>query len=343
MQLPSILTDRLRLDRAAVIALRAVEPETAHRLALELLARLPAPAPLATPSLTRRVAGLDFANPLGIAAGFDKNGLVFERLLAWGFGHVEVGTTTPLVQTGNPRPRLYRLTADRAVINRMGLNNDGHAALVRRLERRDRRAGIVGVNIGYNKETVDPIADYVLGVRVFAELGDYLTINVSSPNTPGLRDLQHGQALERVLGAVLDERTRRHPVPMFLKLAPDLTPGEIETILRTVNASDIDGLIVANTTIARPPELSARHRHETGGLSGRPLFEPSTRLLRTVRAALAADKALIGVGGIEDAATARAKLRAGADLIQLYSGLVFGGLGLGRRILAQLASSEDLS
>ncbi|TVQ30482.1 MAG: quinone-dependent dihydroorotate dehydrogenase [Geminicoccaceae bacterium] len=343
MQLTAFLTDRLGLDRAAVGALRTLDAETAHGLALGLLRRLPAPGPMATPTLGRRVAGLDFPNPLGVAAGFDKNGEVFDRLLDWGFGFVEVGTTTPRPQAGNPKPRLFRLVEDRAVINRMGLNNQGHAALAKRLERRDRRRGIVGVNIGYNKDSDDPIADYVRGVDVFAELADYLTVNVSSPNTPGLRALQHGAALRGLLDAVLEARSKVRHVPIFLKLAPDLRADEVEALLAIVNTSAVDGLIVSNTTVERPATLQGRHKLEGGGLSGRPLFEPSTALLRRVRAGLDDTKAVIGVGGIEDALTAKAKLAAGAGLLQLYTGLVYGGLALGRRILAQLASEADLT
>ncbi len=340
MQLPSLLVDRLRLDRLGVRGLRALDPETAHGLALRLVGCVPAPGPLPTPDLEREVAGLRFPNPLGIAAGFDKDGVAFASLLRWGFGFVEVGTVTPLPQPGNPRPRLFRLTEDRAVINRNGFNSQGHGAVARRLEGRDRALGIVGVNIGCNKDAADPVADYVRGVAVFADLADYLTVNVSSPNTPGLRALQHGEQLRRLLDEVLAERAKRRRLPVFLKLAPDLEPAEVEAILEVVNASAVDGLIVANTTVARPPSLRGRHRLEGGGLSGRPLFEPSTRLLASVRRGLDPAKALIGAGGVEDAATARGKLAAGADLLQLYTALVYAGLGLGRRILAQLANDR---
>lgn len=343
MQLPTSFVDRLQLDRLAGLGLRTLDPETAHRLALRAVARLPAPGPVRTPTLGREVAGLRFPNPLGIAAGFDKDGDAFAALLAWGFGFVEVGTTTPKPQPGNPRPRLFRLPEDRAVINRNGFNSQGHAVLARRLEGRDRAAGIVGVNIGCNKDAADPVADYVRGVAVFADLADYLTVNVSSPNTPGLRALQHGEQLRRLLDAVLAERDRRRHLPIFLKLAPDLTPAEVAAILEVVNASAVDGLIVSNTTVARPANLRGRHRLEGGGLSGRPLFEPSTRLLRDVRQGLDPAKSLLGAGGVEDAATARAKLAAGADLVQLYTALVYDGLGLGRRLLAALASEATVT
>ncbi len=336
MPLPSLLVDRLALDRAAVALLRLLPAERAHDAALALLRALPAPTPLATPGLARTVAGLRFANPLGIAAGFDKDGRAFDRALDWGFGFIEVGTVTPRPQAGNPKPRLFRLAADHALINRLGFNNAGHAALARRLEGRDRGRGVVGVNIGCNKDSDEPIADYVAGVAVFADLADYLTVNVSSPNTPGLRALQHGERLAGLLDRVLAEREQRRRLPIFLKLAPDLGDADLDAILTVVAARPVDGIVYANTTIARPAGLGHPAAAETGGLSGRPLRDATTARLGSIRARLRPDQALVGVGGIATAADVRAKLRAGADLVQLYTALVYRGLGLGRRLLREL-------
>jgi len=336
MSLASLLVDRLRADRVGLAALRLLPPERAHRGALALLRRFPPPGRRETPALARAVAGLAFANPIGVAAGFDKNGEVFERLLRWGFASVEVGTVTPRPQPGNPRPRVFRLPRDRAVINRLGFNNEGHAAVVPRLERRDRGVGVVGVNIGCNKDSEDPVADFVRGVEVLAPVADYLTVNVSSPNTPGLRDWQAGERLARLLDAVLDARARGPAVPLFLKLAPDLDDAALDTVLAAVAARPIEGVIYANTTIARPPGLRGRHADEAGGLSGRPLLAPTTARLAHLRAALGPDRALVGVGGVADAADIRAKLAAGADLVQLYTALIYEGVGLVRRLLGAL-------
>jgi dihydroorotate dehydrogenase len=256
--------------------------------------------------------------------------------LRWGFAAVEVGTVTPRPQPGNPRPRVFRLPRDRAVINRLGFNNAGHAVVAPRLERRDPSLGIVGVNIGCNKDTEDPVSDFVRGVAVFAPLADYLTVNVSSPNTPGLRDWQAGERLARLLDAVLDARARGPAVPLFLKLAPDLDDAALDAVLGAVAARPIEGVIYANTTIARPPELSGRHADEAGGLSGRPLSAPTTARLPRLRAALGPERALVGVGGVASAADVRAKLAAGADLVQLYTALIYAGTGLVRRLLAEL-------
>jgi dihydroorotate dehydrogenase len=339
MPLTSLLVDRLRADRAGVAALRALPPERAHAAALRLLRVVPPPGRPATPALARRVAGLAFANPLGVAAGFDKNGEVFARLLDWGFASVEVGTVTPRPQPGNPRPRVFRLPRDRAVVNRLGFNNAGHEAVAARLEARDPARGVVGVNIGCNKDAADPLADFVAGVEVFAALADYLTVNVSSPNTPGLRDWQAGERLARLLDAVLDARARTRDVPVFVKLAPDLADAELDAVLAAVAARPLAGVLYANTTIARPPGLTGRHAEEAGGLSGRPLFAAGLGRLPRVRAALRPDQALIGIGGIATAADIRAALGAGADLVQLYTGLVYDGVGLGRRLLADLAAT----
>ncbi|MEO1091461.1 MAG: quinone-dependent dihydroorotate dehydrogenase [Pseudomonadota bacterium] len=347
MSVADVLIDRLALDRAGAMMLRALPPERAHDLALALLRRIPAPNPAATPSLGRTVAGLHFANGVGIAAGFDKNAVTYGALLRWGFGFVEVGTVTPRPQAGNPKPRVFRLPAEAAVINRLGFNNEGHIVVARRLEGRDRRLGVVGVNIGCNKDAADPVADYVAGIRAFADLADYLTINVSSPNTPGLRAMQHGSELTRLLDAILAERSKRGPgsapLPLFVKLAPDLAPDELDVIVATVNDRPVDGLVLTNTLLARPTDLRGRHAREAGGLSGRPVRERATEILRLARAALAPDRAIISVGGIDGPASAGERLAAGADLLQLYTGLVYGGLGLGRRIVRGLASERRLA
>ena len=332
----SLLVDRLRADRLGLAALRLLPPERAHLVALALLARVPPPGRPATPALAREAAGLAFANPLGVAAGFDKNGEVFERLLRWGFASVEVGTVTPRPQPGNPRPRVFRLPRDGAVINRLGFNNAGHAVVAPRLARRDPALGVVGVNIGCNRDADDPVADFVRGVEVFAPLADYLTVNVSSPNTPGLRDWQASERLAHLLDAVLDARARGPAVPLFVKLAPDLDDAALDAVLAVVAARPIDGILYANTTIARPATLHGRHADEAGGLSGRPLFAATTARLPRLRAALGPDRALVGVGGVRTAADVRAQLDAGADVVQLYTALIYAGVGLARRLLAEL-------
>jgi dihydroorotate dehydrogenase len=292
------------------------------------------------PALETTVAGLSFKNPIGIAAGFDKNGEVPMQMLAQGCGFTEVGTTTPRPQAGNPKPRVFRLVEDEALINRLGFNNEGHDAMARRLEAlpaKGRRPGIIGVNIGANKDAEDRIADYVTGVRRFAGLGDYITINISSPNTPGLRDLQGKEALTRLLTEALDAReaalTGGEKCPVFVKIAPDLDAEGLADTLEVIAASGIEGVIVSNTTNARPVSLRSDQKSEAGGLSGKPLFEPSTAMLAEVKAALGDSKALIGVGGVDSAACARAKLDAGADLVQLYTGYVYKGPGLIGEIL----------
>jgi dihydroorotate dehydrogenase len=319
-------------------------PEEAHTLALKgLRSGLVRPSAKATqdrPALERTVAGLSFRNPIGMAAGFDKNGEVPMQLLAQGCGFTEVGTTTPRPQAGNPKPRVFRLVEDEALINRLGFNNEGHDAMARRLEAlpaKGRRPGIIGVNIGANKDAEDRIADYVTGVRRFAGLGDYITINISSPNTPGLRDLQGKEALTRLLTEALDVReaalTGGEKCPVFVKIAPDLDAEGLADTLEVIAASGIEGVIVSNTTNARPVSLRSDQKSEAGGLSGKPLFEPSTAMLAKVKAALGDSKALIGVGGVDSAACARAKLDAGADLVQLYTGYVYKGPGLIGEIL----------
>lgn len=257
-------------------------------------------------------------------------------MLRLGFGFVEVGTLTPRAQPGNPRPRLFRLSEDGAVINRFGFNNDGYSRAQARLERRP--TGLIGVNVGANKDAADRIADYVLGVRTFASVADYLAINVSSPNTPGLRDLQRREALDALVARVVEARDGCAPLrPLLIKIAPDLSERELDDVVAVALARRIDGLIVSNTTIARPATLRSAHREEAGGLSGRPLFAPSTRLLAQAYLRLGGAMALIGCGGVEDAATALAKIEAGANLVQLYTGLALKGVGMVAEILDGLA------
>jgi dihydroorotate dehydrogenase len=283
--------------------------------------------------LAVRAFGLDFPNPLGLAAGFDKDGVAPDKLLSLGFGFVEIGTITPRPQSGNPRPRLFRLDRDRAVINRLGFNSAGHARAHANLARRRGAGGIVGVNLGANKESSDRIADYVAGIAAFADLASYFTINVSSPNTPGLRDLQQAAVLDELLSRVIEARdcatVRR---PLLLKIAPDLRLSELDEIVRVARARKIDGLIVSNTTISRPASVASPRASETGGLSGRPLFDLSTQMLRETYERVEGQFPLIGVGGVDGPQAALAKLEAGATLVQLYSALVFEGPELITRI-----------
>ncbi|HJU15614.1 MAG TPA: quinone-dependent dihydroorotate dehydrogenase [Stellaceae bacterium] len=290
------------------------------------------------PILRQRLFGLDFPNPVGLAAGYDKEARAPDALLRLGFGFVEVGTVTPRPQPGNPRPRLFRLEEDRAVVNRMGFNSGGFDRVALRLARRRGRPGIVGLNLGKNRDSSDAFADYEEGVRRAAGLAQYLVVNLSSPNTPGLRDLQRRAALAELL-----DRLRRalaaspRPVPLLVKIAPDLTAQECADIAEVALAADIDGLIVANTTLARPPSLKSRHAREAGGLSGQPLFAPSTALLADVYRLTGGRMPLIGVGGIAGAADAYAKIRAGASLVQLYTALAFAGPALVGEIKRGLA------
>ena len=326
--------------RIAGRLIRLLPAETAHRLTVTLLRLMPRPAPPPPgPScLAIRLWGRDFPNPVGLAAGFDKNAEVPDAMLSFGFGFVEIGSVTPLPQPGNPRPRLFRLPQDQAVINRMGFNNQGLEPVARRLAARRRGNGIVGANLGKNKLTEDAAADYEKGIRALANLADYLVINVSSPNTPGLRALQGRAPLEALVArcrAALAEVAA--PPPLLLKIAPDLTPEDLQDIAGIALAGGLDGLIVSNTTIARPPGLTSPHRGESGGLSGAPLFEPSTKMLAEVYRLTGGRLPLIGVGGIASAAQAYAKIRAGASLLQLYSALVYHGPGLVGVINAGLA------
>ncbi|SDF97713.1 MULTISPECIES: quinone-dependent dihydroorotate dehydrogenase [Thalassobaculum] len=327
----------------ALPLLRRLDPETAHRATVRALAAGIAPVDRSAPppGLSQRLMGLDFPHPVCLAAGFDKSAECWHALLNLGVGAVEVGTITPRPQAGNPRPRLFRLPEDAAVINRNGFNNDGLDAAAGRLARHARHAGILGVNVGANKDTADPVEDYDYGVRMLAPLADYLTINVSSPNTPGLRDLQGEGALGRLLDAVVAARATAcgpNGPPVLLKIAPDLAEGQLEAIVETAVRAGVAGLIISNTTIARPESLRSPSRGETGGLSGRPLFAPSTKVLARARL-LAGDRlVLVGVGGVESGETAYAKIRAGASLVQLYSALVYNGPGLFRRIRDDLAA-----
>ncbi len=322
-----------------------LEPERAHGLVLWALSRglvTKARAP-DDPILEIELWGRRFANPVGLAAGFDKDARAVGPLLDLGFGFVEVGSVTPRPQGGNPRPRLFRLSKDRAVINRMGFNNEGMAAAGRRLEAwRDRGSpGIVGVNIGKNKDSPDAEADYAACTKSLAPLADYLVVNVSSPNTPGLRALQSRSALESLLGAVrqaLDLVPEDRRPPLLLKVAPDLTRADKEDIAAVALDFPLDGLIVSNTTVARPAGLESVQRTEVGGLSGGPLFAPSTELLRDFYGLTGGRVPLIGVGGIGDGQAAYAKIRAGASLVQLYTALVYEGPGLLPRLKAELAA-----
>ena len=330
---------------------RLLDPETAHGLAVRALelGLTPRPAPVDDPVLRARLWGLDFPNPVGLAAGFDKDARVHAEMLAQGFGFVEVGSITPEPQPGNDKPRLFRLEQDGAVINRMGFNSEGHRAAMARLEKRDRARGIVGVNLGKNKLTEDAAADYEVGARNFAGLADFLVVNVSSPNTPGLRALQGPDVLRELLrrtkaalsDALSDARQGaregvRKP-PLLLKIAPDLTDEDKADIAHVAMDIGIDGLIVSNTTIARPDSLKSPHRGEGGGLSGRPLFAPSTRVLGEIYQATGGKLPLVGVGGIEDGRGAYEKILAGASLVELYSAMVYAGPGLAARVNRELA------
>ena len=332
----------MRLAAALALPfLRQLPPETAHRAAISALKLAPSAAPPCDPRLSVAAFGLAFSNPLGMAAGFDKNAEVPGGLLGAGFGFVEVGTLTPRAQSGNPRPRLFRLDGDEALINRLGFNNDGYAAAHARLSRR-RREGIVGVNIGANKDSSDRIADYVLGVKTFADVASYFTINVSSPNTPGLRDLQRRGALDELVARVIEARdacsVRR---PVLVKIAPDVDLAALDDIVAVGRARGIDGMIVSNTTISRPPDLRDPKAAETGGLSGRPLFDLSTWAL--AQTFLRADRAfaLIGCGGVDSASAAMAKFEAGASLVQTYTALIYRGPALIGDILQGVAKALD--
>lgn len=312
-------------------ALKLFDAENAHRLAILALKAMPLHGSMSHDGpLAITVAGISFPNPLGIAAGFDKDAEVPDALLGVGFGFAEVGSITPLPQAGNPRPRLFRLDEDRGVINRMGFNNRGAEAAVARLARRAGRPGVVGINIGANKDSPDRIADYATMARLMAPLASYLAVNISSPNTPGLRALQDEAALTGLLDAVFEARGRKGP-PVFLKVAPDLEPADIDAIARIAIDRQLGALIVSNTTVSRP-RLKSRHAGESGGLSGAPLKDLAQQRLRDFRRATGGAIPLIGVGGIANAEDAWARIRAGASLVQLYSAMAFAGPGIARTI-----------
>lgn len=320
-----------------------LDPEVAHGASIAALRSgfIPTCHVPHDPRLQQSVAGLVFPNPLGMAAGYDKNAEVPGPLLKLGFGFTEIGTVTPRAQSGNPKPRIFRLVENGAVINRLGFNNEGHAAALSRLIAAGLR-GIVGVNIGANKDSDDRIADYVKGIETFSSVASYFTANISSPNTPGLRDLQARESLAALLTAVLAQRDReaeklnRH-IPVFLKIAPDLTEEGLDDIAAEVLAHKLDGLIVSNTTLSRGGLKPGRNNHETGGLSGKPLFDLSTTVLAKIRKRVGSDVPLIGVGGVSSAETALEKIKAGADLVQLYSCMVYEGPGLPGTIVRGLS------
>ncbi|WP_434725198.1 quinone-dependent dihydroorotate dehydrogenase [Mesorhizobium sp. RIZ17] len=328
------------LDRIGQKLLFSFDPETAHGMSIAAL-RCGLPVGATTTRDARlkiSLSGLDFPNPLGMAAGYDKNAEVPDALLGLGFGFAEVGTITPQPQSGNPKPRIFRLTADEAVINRLGFNNEGHAAAERRLAARKGRPGIVGVNIGANKDSADRIADYERGVARFAPYASYLTVNISSPNTPGLRNMQAREQLGELLSRVMAARaTALAQPPVFLKIAPDLVEAELEDIAAEVAEKEVDGVIVSNTTLARTGLRSGGVANETGGLSGKPLFERSTAVLARMRRLLGPQIAIIGVGGVDSTEAALEKIRAGADLVQLYTGMIYAGPMLPGRIVAGMA------
>ena len=332
-------------DRLSRPLMRALDPEDAHALAIKALRYMPLARPAADArELSVRAFGLNFPNPVGIAAGFDKNAQIPDALLRLGFGFVEVGTITPLPQAGNPRPRLFRLKSDEGVINRLGFNNGGAAVALKRLAARTDEGGIVGVNIGANRDSADRSGDYVRLVETFAAVASYFTVNVSSPNTPGLRDLQQANALDDLLARVLDARERVRPrvgpVPVLVKIAPDLTLSDLDDAVGIARKHRVDGMIVGNTTISRPGSLRERDKaRETGGLSGRPLFKLSTRMLAETFVRAEGVFPLIGAGGVDSGPTAIAKIKAGATLVQLYTGLVYRGIGAVTEIKADLLAA----
>jgi dihydroorotate dehydrogenase len=325
----------------AARGLRSFDPEQAHTLTIAALKAGLGPRTHAAddPILAVKIAGLDLPNCVGLAAGFDKNAEVPDAMLNAGFGFVECGSVTPKPQAGSPKPRLFRLTQDRAVINRMGFNNDGLETFATRLAARRARPGVVGANLGANKDSEDRIGDYVTGLKRLWGLASYFTVNVSSPNTPGLRALQTRAALDELLGRLGEvRRTLEGRAPLFLKVAPDLEDTEVEGVAGACLANGVDALIVSNTTVARPASLTSGQREEAGGLSGTPLFQPSTQVLKQFAAVLHGRLPLIGVGGVSSGADAYAKIRAGAAAVQLYSAMVYEGPGLVTRVKRDLAA-----
>ena len=327
----------LLLANLGAKAMRALSPERAHVLTVELIKSGLGPKVCITnKALRTEVAGLSFSNPLGLAAGFDKNAQAPNPMLDLGFGFVEVGAVTPRAQPGNDRPRVFRLVPDNAVINRYGFNNDGLEAIAGRLAARQRK-GVVGINLGANKDSEDRTADYVAGIERLDGLVDFYTVNISSPNTPGLRALQDKSALQELMIRVLEARSGiQHQAPIFLKIAPDITDEDKADIAAVVTSLGIDGLIVSNTTIDRPATLKSVHAKEAGGLSGAPLFAPSTALLKEFYGEIGETTPLIGVGGVASARDAYEKILAGASLVQLYTAMIYEGPGLPARILRTL-------
>jgi dihydroorotate dehydrogenase len=332
-------------DSFSLPLLRWFDPEDAHRMAIQGLRLLPLSLPRPDDAkLAVRAFGLNFPNPIGMAAGFDKSAEAPDALLRLGFGFVEIGTVTPKPQVGNPRPRLFRLERDEAVINRMGFNNDGAEVVLRRLASRAHHGGIVGVNVGANKDSPDRVDDYVRLIETFAPVASYFTVNVSSPNTPGLRNLQQAAALDDLLAKVIEARERVRQkagdTPVLLKIAPDLGLADLDDVVHVARSRGVDGMIVANTTVARFPTLREQDRaKEQGGLSGRPLFRLSTRMVAEAYVRAEGAFPLIGVGGIDSGGAALTKIRAGASLVQVYSSLVYKGLGLIENIKSDLVST----
>lgn len=320
----------------SVAILRRLPPETAHVLTVQLSSRFGMVLPKARPDDPRLAVsafGLDFSNPIGMAAGFDKNAEAYAVMFRLGFGHVECGTVTPQPQDGSPGLRMFRLRDDQAIINRMSFNNIGMARVAARLARR-KAGGVLGINIGANKGSADRIADYRIGYERLAAFADYIAVNISSPNTPGLRKLQDGDALRQLLDTLADARAKANK-PVLLKIAPDLAESALDEIATIALEAKLDGLIVSNTTTLREG-LHGPHANEEGGLSGRPLFALSTKMLKAMRARVGDKIPLVGVGGVSSGADAYAKIRAGASLVQVYTALVYQGIGLLPRIKRDL-------
>jgi dihydroorotate dehydrogenase len=334
-------------DRLARPLLRAFDPEDAHSLVIKALRVVPLPPSRPDDArLAVRAFGLNFPNPVGLAPGFDKHAEVPDALLRLGFGFVEIGTVTPLPQAGNPRPRVFRLNQDQAVINRLGFNSVGAGIVLPRLAARAGQGGIVGVNVGANKDSADRAADYVRMIEQVAPVASYVTVNISSPNTPGLRELQRASALDDLLARIVETRDRvarnAGPTPVLLKIAPDLSLTDLDDIVGVARLRKIDGMIVGNTTIGRPPSLRDQATaKQAGGLSGKPLYALATRMLAETYVRVEGAFPLIGVGGIDSGDAALAKIRAGADVLQLYSALVFRGMGLVSDIKAALIDALD--
>lgn len=342
-----MLNQLLDLARPALFAL---DPERAHQMSIRALEKglYPRDCGPDDSRLAVTVGGLRFPNPIGIAAGFDKDARVPDAVLGMGCGFAEIGTVTPLPQSGNPTPRVFRLIRDRAVINRLGFNNEGHAAALARLEERAAKGGVVGVNIGANKDAADRTADYVSGLDTFYGVASYFTVNISSPNTPGLRDLQAPAALDELLSRVIAARGRhiaagRPKRPIIVKIAPDIAEDDVAPIAERLLAHRVDAIAVSNTTLSRAGLLDTVAGNEAGGLSGRPLFHRSTAMLARVFLATAGEVPLVGIGGIDSPATALAKMEAGATLIQIYTGLVYEGAGLIGKIKSHLADYASVN